>query len=53
MAYKIMKTLIGNGFKTKEELAEMADVYYASGRLTKEQYEDVIGRINDLPEREN
>lgn len=50
MAYKIMKTLINNHSKTKEELAEMADVYYASDRLSKEEYEDVIKRINDREE---
>lgn len=53
MAYKIMKTLISNGSKTKEELAEMADVYYASGRLTKEQYEDIIDRLNNMSKGEN
>lgn len=45
MAYKIMKSLISNSRKTKEELADMADVYYGSGRLTDEQYTDIVAMI--------
>lgn len=50
MAYKIMKTLINGDSKTKEELAEMADVYYGSGRLSKDEYEDIIYRIRNREE---
>ena len=47
MAYKIMKTLIagykaGKGTNTKERLSEMLDVYYGAGKLTDEQYMDLV-----------
>lgn len=45
MAYKIMKNLIAMGKKSKEELLDMADVYYGTGRLTDEQYKEIIGMI--------
>lgn len=45
MAYKIMKSLISNSSKTKEELSTMADVYYGSGRLTEEQYTEIVALI--------
>lgn len=45
MAYKIMKNLIVNGSKPKEELLNMADVYYAAGRLTDNEYTEIIGLI--------
>lgn len=50
MAYKIMKTLISNGTKTKEELSEMADVYYAADRLTKKQYNEITKLIGQREE---
>lgn len=43
MAYKIMRNLIANSTKTKEELLNMADVYYAAGRLTDGQYTEIVG----------
>lgn len=45
MPYKIMKSLISNGTKSNAELTNMADVYYGAGRLTDEQYTEVIGLI--------
>lgn len=45
MAYKIMKNLIAMGKKSKEELLDMADVYYGTGRLTDEQYKEIIEMI--------
>lgn len=45
MAYKIMKNLISNGKKTNEELFNMADVYYAAGRLTGEEYSEIVMAI--------
>lgn len=45
MAYKIMKSLITNSSKTNEDLADMADVYYGSGRLTDEQYTEIADLI--------
>ncbi len=43
MAYKIMRNLIANSAKEKEELLNMADVYYAAGRLTDDQYTEIVG----------
>lgn len=45
MAYKIMKKLITDRKKTKEELINMADVYYGAGRLTDEEYQEIITSI--------
>ena len=47
MAYKIMKVLISNKNRTKEELQNMADVYYAAGRLTEVQYIEVMVLIKE------
>lgn len=52
MAYKIMKSLISNSRKTNEELATMADVYYGSGRLTDEQYTEIVGLIGQRKQEE-
>ena len=46
MAYKILKKFIADRRKTNEELAEMADVYYATGRLADEEYAEIIELIN-------
>lgn len=45
MPYKIMKNLIRNGTRSKEELLNMADVYYAAGRLDQEQYIELVAEI--------
>ena len=45
MAYKIMKSLLQNNTKTKEELLDMADVYYAAGRLMAAEYSEIIDLI--------
>lgn len=50
MAYRIMNSLISNGTKTKDELSEMADVYYAAGRLTKKQYNEITKLIDQREE---
>ena len=47
MAYKIMKVLISNKNRTAEGLQNMADVYYAAGRLTEEEYTEIIGMIKE------
>ena len=47
MAYKILKYLVASGRKTKDELLGMADVYYGAGRLTEEQYTEIIGMIGE------
>ena len=55
MAYKIMSKLIDNyekGSFTKDKLADMCDTYYGAGRLTDAEYTGLIGKINELPEKE-
>lgn len=47
MAYRIMKTQISRGIKTKDELLNMADVYYGAGRMSDAEYEEVIKLINE------
>ncbi len=47
MAYKIMKKLITSGTRTKDELTNMADVYYAAGRLKDKQYEEIMELIKE------
>lgn len=44
MAYKILKQLIFNGSRSKEAILKMADVYYATGRITEEEYRDIISQ---------
>lgn len=45
IAYKILKKLFSDGTKSKEEILVMADVYYGAGRISKEEYEDIMSRI--------
>lgn len=56
MAYRLMNTLIknyenGRTTNSKERLQEMCDVYYAAGRLTDSQYEELSGKIATLEEK--
>lgn len=46
MPYKIMKNLIQNGSRNKDDLLNIADVYYAVNRLTEDQYTEIITQIN-------
>lgn len=50
MAYTLMKRLIALGRKTNAELLNMADVYYAAGRLTDAQYRELVALINSAEE---
>lgn len=50
MAYKIMKSLISTSTKSNEELSTMADVYYGSGRMTDEQYSEILSLIDKREE---
>lgn len=52
MPYRILRIFIQNKEKTKEQIAVMADVYYAAGRITAEEYVDVIGRIGKMEQVE-
>lgn len=46
MAYKLMKRLIALGRQTEEELLNKCDVYYAAGRLTDEEYNELAALIS-------
>ena len=48
MTYKLVLALIRAG-KT-EGLADKVDVYYAAGRLTDEQYADLMARLSPSEE---
>lgn len=53
MAYKLMTRLIemyenGKGSNTKETLIEKCEAYYATNRLTTEQYTELMTKINAL-----
>lgn len=50
MAYRIMMSLISNSVKSNDELSNMADVYYGGGRLTDNQYAEIIGMIGKREE---
>ena len=55
MAYRIMSKLIENyekGSLTKDKLADMCDTYDGAGRLSDAEYTELIGKINELPEKE-
>lgn len=45
-----MRKLIADGIKPKDDLLNMADVYFAVGRLTQEQYEDIVAQIKNKQE---
>lgn len=47
MAYKLMKRAIAMGKKTDEELLEMCDVYYAAGRITADEYDELVKDITE------
>lgn len=56
MAYRLMNTLIknyenGRTTNSKERLQEMCDVYYAAGRLTDNQYEELTTKISTLEDK--
>lgn len=47
--YNAMKKLINRRFyKTAEEAQEKLDVFYAMGRLTKEQYEELTALVTSV-----
>lgn len=53
MAYSLMKRLIdlvrkNKSRKTKEELLNMCDVYFACERITNDEMEELVTEINDL-----
>lgn len=48
MGYKLMLTLIKNKKKSKATLYKYANVYFAAGQLTEEEYLEVIELINQM-----
>lgn len=48
MAYRLMIQLIKISCKTKEELLNMADVFYAAERLVGEQYTEIVEQIKKI-----
>lgn len=48
MPYRIMKSLISQGSRTKEDLLRKANVYYGAEQLTEEQYTEVIALIGKM-----
>ena len=49
MAYKLMKRIIERGGYDAADVMDKLDTYYASGRLTKEQYEELMALVNPQP----
>lgn len=55
MAYRIMSKLIENyekGSFTKDKLADMCDTYYGAGRLTDEEYTELMEKIGGLTDEQ-
>lgn len=49
MAYRLMKRIIERGGYEKADVMDKLDTYYATGRLTREQYEELMGMVNPQP----
>lgn len=47
MAYKLMMNLINQKRYDKTTMLNKADVYYAAGRLTDSEYEEIVRLINE------
>ena len=45
MAYNLMKILIKGGKKSAAELTKKANVYYAAGQLSDEEYTEIMALI--------
>jgi uncharacterized membrane protein len=50
MAYRLMKKLIERGKSTKDELTKKANVYYAAGQLSDDEYNEIMDLINNIGE---
>lgn len=50
MAYKLMKRIIERGGYNIDDVMEKLDTFYAAGRMTKEQYEELMDMIHPAPE---
>lgn len=45
--YKLMETLINGGKKSKAWLVNRANVYYAAGQLSTDEYEQIMAHIEE------
>ena len=50
MTYQLCLKMIDNPLYTKEELENKFDVLYLMNRLTQEEYQDLINRLNPVVE---
>lgn len=48
MGFKLMTNLIQQGKKTKAQLTKMANVYYAAGQLSDEEYAEIMEKIEAM-----
>lgn len=48
MAYNLMVALIKGGKKTKAYLTTRANVFFAAGQLSPEEYEEIMELINAM-----
>ena len=46
MLYRMLKTMIEKGMT--EGLLEKLDIFFAAGKLTQEQYEELTNRLNTI-----
>lgn len=49
MAYKTMKRIIERGGYDKADVMDKLDTFYAAGRMTKAEYEELMGMVNPAP----
>ncbi len=52
MAYKLMKRIIERGGYNIDDVMEKLDTFYAAGRMTKEEYEELMGMIQTVPDND-
>ena len=46
MLYRMLKTMIEKGLT--DELSEKLDIFFAAGKLTQEQYEELTNKLNTI-----
>lgn len=46
MLYRMLKTMIEKGLT--DGLSEKLDIFFAAGKLTQEQYEELTNRLNTI-----
>ena len=46
MLYRMLKTIIEKGLT--DGLSEKLDIFFAAGKLTQEQYEELTNRLNTI-----